>query len=90
MLTNDHSCTNSVEKQLALYDEYKAKFPKAQSPQRLQLDVAQGDTFKSLLDAYMQKSMRKGIPPLFVGKFQLNYVQIPTIKYRKPEYRNTE
>jgi len=56
----------SVEKQLALYDEYKAKFPKAQSPQRLQLDVAQGDTFKSLLDAYMQKSMRKGIPPLFV------------------------
>jgi len=55
-----------VDDQLALYDVYKDKFPKAQSPQRLALDVAQGDTFKALLDAYMQKSMRKGIPPLFV------------------------
>jgi len=55
-----------VEEQLALYEEYKAKFPKAQSPQRLQLDVARGPAFKQLLDAYMQKALRKGIPPLFV------------------------
>ena len=56
----------TVDQKLALYDEYKKKFPKAQTPQRLPLDVAQGDAFRALLDDYMKKALRKGIPPLFV------------------------
>ena len=56
----------SVEAKLALYKELGEKYPKAQSPQRLSLDIAQGETFKGLLDAYMKKALRKGIPPLFV------------------------
>ena len=27
---------------------------------------SQGDVFKSMLDKYMRKALRKGIPPLFV------------------------
>ena len=42
------------------------KYPKAQSPQRLPLDIAEGEVFKSMLDKYMRKALRKGIPPLFV------------------------
>jgi len=56
----------TIEQKLALFDEYKAKFPKAQTPQRLALDVAEGEAFRSLVDAYMKKALRKGIPPLFV------------------------
>ena len=56
----------TVEAKLALYKELGDKYPKAQSPQRLSLDIAEGETFKGLLDAYMKKALRKGIPPLFV------------------------
>jgi len=56
----------TIEAKLALYKELGEKFPKAQSPQRLSLDIAEGETFKGLLDAYMKKALRKGIPPLFV------------------------
>ncbi len=34
-------CENSDQK-LAMYADYRNKFPKAQAPQRLQLDIAQG------------------------------------------------
>merc|ERR1711881_792153 len=42
------------------------KYPKAQSPQRLSLDIAESDTFRAMADAYMRKALRKGVPPLFV------------------------
>jgi len=57
---------STVEDKLALYAEMGEKYPKAQSPQRLSLDIADGDVFKSMLDKYMRKALRKGIPPLFV------------------------
>ena len=56
----------SVEAKLALYKELGEKYPKAQSPQRLSLDIAEGQVFKDLLEVYMKKALRKGIPPLFV------------------------
>ena len=56
----------TVEAKLALYKELGEKYPKAQSPQRLSLEIAEGQAFKDLLEAYMKKALRKGIPPLFV------------------------
>merc|ERR1712223_34524 len=56
----------TVEDKLAIYAEMGEKYPKAQSPQRLSLDIAEGDVFKNKLDKYMRKALRKGIPPLFV------------------------
>lgn len=62
------TAAQTTEQKLALFDEYKAKFPKAQTPQRLALDAAQvaDGTFRKLVDDYMMKALRKGIPPLFV------------------------
>lgn len=34
---------------------------------RLPLDVASGDDFKELMDEYLKRSLRKGVPPLFVN-----------------------
>lgn len=34
---------------------------------RLPLDFAAGDEFKSLMDKYLQRNLRKGVPPLFVN-----------------------
>ena len=36
-------------------------------PKRLPLNIASGDIFKSLVDAYLRKNLRKGVPPLFVS-----------------------
>ena len=60
--------TNSttIEAKLALYAEMSEKYPKAQSPQRLSLDIAENDTFRAMTDKYMRKALRKGVPPLFV------------------------
>lgn len=57
---------NTSEAKLALFAEMGEKFPKAQSPHRLSLDISEGQDFKTLLDKYMRKALRKGIPPLFV------------------------
>ena len=92
------------ESQLAMYAEYRKMFPKAQAPQRLPMNFAQGkwvkrritiwdpspvilhnlnkchmtyritiyfanisgESFRELVDAYLKKALRKGIPPLFV------------------------
>jgi len=56
----------TIEEKLEIYAEMSEKYPKAQAPQRLALEIAQGDVFKSMLDKYMRKALRKGIPPLFV------------------------
>ena len=38
---------NSTDQRLSFFDEYKNKFPKAQTPQRLPLDFAQGEAIFS-------------------------------------------
>ena len=58
--------STSIEAKLRLYAEMAEKYPKAQAPQRLPLDMAEGMAFKGLLENYMKKALRKGIPPLFV------------------------
>merc|ERR1719322_2088893 len=60
------SDANSEEKHLAIYAEYRKMFPKAQAPQRLPMNVANGDSFRDLVDIYLKKALRKGVPPLFV------------------------
>lgn len=57
---------SSDSEKLELYAKMAEKYPKAQSPQRIALDIAQGQQFRNLIDAYMRKALRKGIPPLFV------------------------
>lgn len=57
---------NSSEAKLDLYASLSEKYPKAQSPLRLSLDIASGPKFRELVDIYMKKALRKGIPPLFV------------------------
>uniref|UniRef100_A0A0K2T4J7 Nalphaacetyltransferase 15, NatA auxiliary subunitlike [Apis florea] n=2 Tax=Lepeophtheirus salmonis TaxID=72036 RepID=A0A0K2T4J7_LEPSM len=54
------------DKQLEMYQSYTEKMPRAQAPRRLALVVAKGSNFKKLLDAYLKKALRKGVPPLFV------------------------
>eukprot|EP00096_Caligus_rogercresseyi_P014098 TRINITY_DN662_c0_g1_i3.p1 TRINITY_DN662_c0_g1~~TRINITY_DN662_c0_g1_i3.p1 ORF type:complete len:893 (+),score=310.14 TRINITY_DN662_c0_g1_i3:149-2827(+) len=54
------------DKQLEMFNSYAEKAPRAQGPRRLALAVAKGSTFKKLLDAYLKKALRKGVPPLFV------------------------
>merc|ERR1719322_1515879 len=56
----------SEEKQLAIYADYRTMFPKAQAPQRLPMNVANGESFRELVDTYLKKALRKGVPPLFV------------------------
>lgn len=48
------------------YSEYAQKYPRAMPPKRLPLSYITGEKFKSLVDAYMRRSLVKGVPPLFV------------------------
>jgi len=57
---------DSDEQKLELFAKAKEQYPRAQAPQRLALDVAKGSAFRDLLSPYMQKAIRKGVPPLFV------------------------
>ena len=56
----------TVDEKIAFFDAFKEKYPKAQTPQRMQLDFASGDKFRDLVDPYLRKALRKGVPPLFV------------------------
>jgi len=55
----------SVEEKLQLYEEYSKKFPRAQMPRRLPLNYATGATLQSMLDEYLSRVLRKGVPSLF-------------------------
>lgn len=56
----------TVEEKLALFDVYKEKYPKAQTPRRMQLNTASGEKFRELVDPYLRKALSKGVPPIFV------------------------
>ncbi|KRT84090.1 Anaphase-promoting complex subunit 3 protein [Oryctes borbonicus] len=51
---------------LEFYSEYADIYPRAMPPQRLPLNIATGDHFIKLVDKYLRKGLRKGVPPLFV------------------------
>ena len=50
---------------LNLYAELRTKLPKAHCAMRLPLDIAQGEEFTKLVDAYLRKWLMKGAPSLF-------------------------
>ncbi|KAI4462390.1 n-terminal acetyltransferase-related [Holotrichia oblita] len=51
---------------LNFYTEYAELYPRAMPPQRLPLNIATDDQFVKLVDKYLRKGLRKGVPPLFV------------------------
>jgi len=55
----------SVEEKLQLYEEYSKKFPRAHMPRRLPLNYATGSTLRTMLDEYLCRVLRKGVPSLF-------------------------
>uniref|UniRef100_A0A182PEH1 N-alpha-acetyltransferase 15, NatA auxiliary subunit n=1 Tax=Anopheles epiroticus TaxID=199890 RepID=A0A182PEH1_9DIPT len=53
-----------------LIEAYRAmqeEFPQSFCARRLPLDIATGDTFKTLVDEHLRRNLRKGVPPLFVN-----------------------
>lgn len=51
---------------LTFYSESADIYSRAMPPQRLPLNIATGDHFITLVDKYLRKGLRKGVPPLFV------------------------
>ncbi|TMW46258.1 hypothetical protein DOY81_008658 [Sarcophaga bullata] len=56
-----------VDKKLLAFKKLQEEYPRALCPRRLPLDVATGDAFRSVLDDYLRRGLRKGVPPLFVN-----------------------
>lgn len=46
---------------------FQSEYPHANCPKRLPLNVAVGATFEQLIDEYLRRGLRKGVPPLFVN-----------------------
>ncbi|XP_077984965.1 N-alpha-acetyltransferase 15, NatA auxiliary subunit-like [Glandiceps talaboti] len=57
---------NDVER-LDLYTKIRALYPRAEAPKRLPLNFVKGDTFESLIDEYLRRTLHKGVPPLFIN-----------------------
>jgi len=51
----------------SIYEQYQSKYPNAEAPKRLPLNFTTGERFKSLVDIYLKKALRKGVPSLFVN-----------------------
>ena len=60
------SRSDSESARLAIYDKAHDRYPRALLPVTLPLHFLTGDSFRSRVDAYVKKALRKGIPPLFV------------------------
>lgn len=50
-----------------LYRKFQTDYPRAICPKRLPLNVASGDLFRELIDDFLRRGLRKGVPPLFVS-----------------------
>ena len=60
------------KKRHKLYLDYQKKFPSAQLPYRIPLDfISDLDDFRTYMNAYLKKSLRKGQPALFKDVKQL-------------------
>lgn len=58
--------TDDSEK-LEIYKKFQEEYPRAMCPKRLPLDVALGDKVREVIDDYLRRGLRKGVPPLFVN-----------------------
>lgn len=56
-----------VDNKLLAFKKLQETYPRAMCPRRLPLDVATGDAFRTVLDDYLRRGLRKGVPPLFVN-----------------------
>lgn len=45
----------------------QSEYPYSICPKRLPLNVANGDRFREIVDEYLRRGLRKGVPPLFVN-----------------------
>lgn len=50
-----------------LYRKFQTDYPRAICPKRLPLNVAVGELFRDLVDDFLRRGLRKGVPPLFVS-----------------------
>uniref|UniRef100_A0A8D8J2U1 N-alpha-acetyltransferase 16, NatA auxiliary subunit n=1 Tax=Culex pipiens TaxID=7175 RepID=A0A8D8J2U1_CULPI len=55
------------EETIEAYQKLQAEHQQSFCAKRLPLDVAQGDTFRTLVDEHLRRNLRKGVPPLFVN-----------------------
>ncbi|RAL12456.1 peptide alpha-N-acetyltransferase complex A subunit NAT1 [Aspergillus homomorphus CBS 101889] len=51
----------------AMYDSWVEKSPRGDAARRIPLDFLEGDDFKQAADAYLQRSLKKGVPSLFAN-----------------------
>lgn len=49
------------------YRKFQTEYPRSICPKRLPLNVANGTLFRELVDDYLRRGLRKGVPPLFVN-----------------------
>lgn len=49
------------------YNDISDSFPSSLCVKRLPLDIAQGAAFEELMNEYLKKNLRKGVPPLFAN-----------------------
>lgn len=54
-------------KKLDIYRIFQEEYPYAMCPKRMPLDVVNGESFREIVDQYLRKGLRKGVPPLFVN-----------------------
>lgn len=52
---------------IQFYKNISVDFPSSLCVKRLPLDIAQGDDFEELMNEYLKKNLRKGVPPLFAN-----------------------
>lgn len=46
---------------------FQSEYPYSICPKRLPLNVANGDRLREIVDEYLRRGLRKGVPPLFVN-----------------------
>lgn len=56
-----------IDEIVELYKKFQVDYPQSICPKRLPLNVAAGNRFRELIDDYLRRGLRKGVPPLFVN-----------------------
>jgi len=56
---------NHIDERRKLYDELIDKYPKADAPKQIQLELLTGEPFRQVIGSYLQRGLEKGVPALF-------------------------
>ncbi|XP_037025681.1 N-alpha-acetyltransferase 16, NatA auxiliary subunit [Bradysia coprophila] len=59
--------TKDSDEIVNIYKTFQSEYPHSICPKRLPLNVAHGDRFREIVDDYLRRGLRKGVPPLFVN-----------------------